>query len=352
MEPHSYRVAAVQARPVLFDLDAGVAKAVALIEEAARAGAALVAFPETWLTGYPVWIFATLGWEDPLSKRAFRLLQENALTVPGPGTHSLCDAARRCRVEVIIGVHERDRDYSRGTLYNSQVFIGSDGELRGVHRKLMPTHAERIIWGQGDGSTLTVHETELGRVGGLICWEHWMPLARFAMHAQGEQVHVAAWPELPEMHHIASRHYAFEGRCYVVCAGSYLLRSDVPENSGLRDALPDFEFGESAEEILPGGSGVIGPDGKWVAGPESGRETIVYGEVDLARVAEEQQALDSAGHYNRPDVFAMTVDRRPRPQVTWLDAPARADAHSIRSSAGDRTDGHTVDGRVGARGEA
>jgi nitrilase len=338
MQRRIYGVAAVQARPVLFDLDAAVAKAVALIEEAASAGAALVAFPETWLTGYPIWIFGTLGWEDPTAKRAYRLLQESAVTVPSPATETLCDAAARCGVEVVIGIHERDGHYSRGTLYNSQIFIGREGKIRGVHRKLMPTHAERIIWAQGDGSTLAVHETDLGRVGGLICWEHWMPLARFAMHAQGEQVHVAAWPELPEMHHIASRHYAFEGRCYVVCVGSFLLRSDIPEESGLREALPDFEFGGSAGEILPGGSGVIGPDGQWVAGPEAGREVIVYAEVDLGRVAEEQQALDSAGHYNRPDVFSVTVDRRPRPQLSWLDPPVEMDVRSKVASSGNRFD--------------
>jgi nitrilase len=325
----SYRVAAVQASPVLFDIDRAVQKAVGLIEEAADNGAALVAFPETWLTGYPAWIFGTPGWEDPRSKRAFRLLQENAVSVPGPMTEVLCDAARRCRVELVMGINERDGRFSRGTLYNSQLFIGSEGQLRGVHRKLVPTHAERIVWGQGDGSTLTVHDTELGRLGGLICWEHWMPLARFAMHAQGEQVHVAGWPEVPEVHHLASRHYAFEGRCYVVCVGSYLSLSDIPEDSDLRAAVADYDFGDSEDEVLPGGSGVIGPDGQWVAGPEAGREVIVYADVDLDRVGEEQQALDSAGHYNRPDVFSLTVDRRSRPQVSWVDAPDGAEAQAV-----------------------
>ena len=152
-----------------------------------------------------------------------------------------------------------------------------------------------------------------------------MPLTRFAMHAKGEQIHVAAWPDAPESHHLASRHYAFEGRCYVLCVGSYMTTADLPDDFELVEAMATTgEVGDEAAELLIGGSGIIGPDGSWIVEPVEGREEIVYGEIDLARIAEEQQALDAAGHYNRPDVFSLTVDERPRRQVSWV----RDDGHA------------------------
>jgi len=313
-----YIAAAVQATPVFFDGRATAEKGVDLIAEAAREGAKLVAFPETWIPAYPAHIFGAAGWDDPASKIAFRRLQENAVTIPGPETELLCAAARSHGVFVVIGVNERDTAYSGGTLYNTQIFISNQGVIMGTHRKLMPTHAERILWGAGDGSGLRVYDTTLGKLGGLICWEHWMPLTRFAMHAQGEQIHVASWPELPDIHHLASRHYAFEGRCYVVCVGSYLTLADIPKDFECYDAFASAgDFGEGVGVICPGGSGIIGPDSQWIAGPVSMSETILYGEIDLKRIGEEQQALDSAGHYNRPDIFDLKVDMRPRPQVRW-----------------------------------
>jgi nitrilase len=318
MSERTVRLAAAQVTPVFLDREATIAKAVSVIEEAGRAGAQVVAFPETWVPGYPMWIFGAAGWDDPASKRAFARLQANAIEVPSPATDALCAAARRAGTTVVMGINERDVAYSRGTLYNSLLYISAAGEVLGVHRKLMPTHAEKIVWGAGDGSTLHVFDTPAGRVGGLICWEHWMPLGRQAMHAQGEHIHVAAWPEVPEIHHIASRHYAFEGRCFVICVGSYLRMGDVPDDFELKAAVAaGGDFGD-ADELLPGGSGIIGPDGAWVAGPVSGREEIVYADVDLARVAEEQMAFDAVGHYNRPDVFQLTVDTRERRQVEWL----------------------------------
>jgi len=319
MESRVFIAAAVQASPVFLDRDATVEKAVRLIDEAASNGASLVAFPETWIPGYPGWIFGAAGWDDPRSKRVFARLQRNAVQVPSRATDALCSAARQNGVHLVVGIHEQDAEFSTGTIYNSLLFVSDRGDILGVHRKLVPTHAERIVWGQGDGSTLHVFDTPLGRLGGLVCWEHWMPLARFAMHAKGEQIHVAAWPEVPDIHHLASRHYAFEGRCYVLCVGSYLTTADLPADFELVDAMAaGGDFGGEPTEIQPGGSGIIGPDGSWITEPVSGREAILYGEIDLARIAEEQQALDSAGHYNRPDVFSLTVDERPRRQVNWL----------------------------------
>ena len=308
------RLAAVQAAPVFLDRDATVEKSVALIGEAGANGARVIGFPETWIPGYPDWIFRAAVWDDAASKRAFARLQRNAVEIPSPATDALCIAAREAGAYVVMGLHERDSAYSAGTLYNSQLLLSPAGEILGVHRKLMPTHAERIVWGQGDGSGLHVLDTEVGRLGALVCWEHWMPLTRFAMHSKGEQIHVAAWPDVPELHQLASRHYAFEGRCYVICVGSYETTAHVPADFELADSLG----ADSSGEILEGGSGIIGPDGAWVAGPVFGREEIVYADADLDRIAEEQQAFDAVGHYNRPDVFELTVDERPREQIRFV----------------------------------
>jgi nitrilase len=322
MEPEVFTAAAVQAPPAFLDRDATVEKAVRLIAEASGEGAELVVFPETWIPGYPSWIYHAAEWDEPRSKRTFARLQRNALQVPSPATDALCRAAQAAKAHVVMGIHEQDADYSMGTIYNSLLFISDEGEILGTHRKLVPTHAERIVWGQGDGSTLHVFDTRLGRLGGLICWEHWMPLTRFAMHAKGEQIHVAAWPDVDDVHQLASRHYAFEGRCYVLCVGSYATACDLPADFELAQAMGLTED----DELLVGGSGIIGPDGSWIAEPVPGREAIVYGEIDLARIAEEQQALDAAGHYNRPDVFSLTVDERPRRQVNWVRGDGHADA--------------------------
>lgn len=314
MADDGYIAAVVQAAPVFLDREATVEKAVALIGEAAENGARLVAFPETWIPGYPSWIYHAAEWNEPRSKRAYARLQQNAVEVPSPSTNELCRAAREAGVHVVIGIHELDDAYSAGTLYNSLLFISDDGRILGSHRKLVPTHAERIVWGRGDGSTLHVFDTPLGRLGGLICWEHWMPLTRFAMHAKGEQVHVAVWPDADDVHHLASRHYAFEGRCYVLCVGAYATARALPDDFELGDAM-----GVSGDDVLlTGGSGIIGPDGRWLAGPTDGEETILYAEIDLGRIGEEQQALDATGHYNRPDVFSLTVDERPRRPVDWI----------------------------------
>jgi nitrilase len=323
--PEPYLAAAVQATPVFLDLGATIDKAVGLIEEAARNGARLIAFPETWIPTYPGWIFGATGWGDPAAARAFARLHQNSLMLGSAEMGRLQAAAKKAKAVVVMGANEKISQ-DGGSLYNSQMFIGTDGELLGVHRKLMPTYTERNIWAYGDGSTLTVADTPLGRVGGLICWEHWMPLARFAMHTKNEHIHVAAWPEITEPHKIASRHYAFEGRCYVICVGSYQRLEDIPRDFELYDIMASGlgDLGGAAGELLPGGSGIIGPDGEWIAGPVSGREAIVYGEIDVARLQGEKLLLDTAGHYNRPDVFKFAVDDRPMNHVTWMSG-ARAD---------------------------
>ena len=310
------RVAAVQAAPVFLDRDATIEKAVRLIGEAAAGGARLVAFPETWIPGYPAWIFGAAGWDDAAQKRVFGRLSANAVEVPSPAVDVLCRAAKKAGVVVAMGMTERDARASRGTLYNSILYVSELGQVLGVHRKLMPTHAERIVWGQGDGSTLHVFETPVGRVGGLACWEHWMPLTRFAMHAKGEQIHVAAWPEVgdPELHRFCTRHYAFEGRCFALCVmGARVGPEHLPEGFELADAMGATDDFVNREPV--GGTCVFAPDGTVVADSVAGDETIVYADLDLGRIPEEQAALDVVGHYNRPDVFTLSVDERPRAPV-------------------------------------
>lgn len=314
------RVAAVQAAPCFLDRDATIEKGLALIEEAQRNGAALVVFPESWVPGYPAWIFGAAGWDDENAKKVFRRFQENSVEVPSPASEMLARAAKTFGVFLAVGMTERDSESSRGSLYNSLLYISDEGEILGVHRKLMPTHAERIVWGQGDGSTLHVLETSVGRIGGLICWEHWMPLTRFAMHAKGEQIHVAAWPEVgnAELHRLASRHYAFEGRCFSICVmGASLTAEAAPADFEIPEALGAADdFVEAAGESPPG-TAIFAPDGSVVAEAPVGEEMIVYADLDLSHIAEEQQALDVAGHYNRPDIFELRVDETPRQAVIW-----------------------------------
>jgi predicted amidohydrolase len=316
--PRGTSVAIAQIAPAFLDLPASVDRAVRAIGDAAAAGAELVAFAESWLPGYPLWVDSGIAWDDPESKALFARLHANSVDVPGRETEALCAAARKARIEVVIGIHERDALFSRGSIYNSLLHIGADGEIRGVHRKLVPTHSERVVWAYGDGSTLHVHDTPIGRVGGLICWEHWMPLTRFAMHAKGEQIHVASWPGVKEMHQIASRSYAFEGRCFVLCAGTYLPITEVPDEVASMALIQRFAASRPDPKLLyDGNSGIIGPDGHWVVAPVSGREEIIFADIDLTRIAEEQQALDAAGHYNRPDVFRLHVNTTPHVPVTF-----------------------------------
>lgn len=298
----AYKAAAVQAEPVFLDREATVDKACRLIEEIAAGGATLAVFPETWIPGYPVWTNADARWNYRPAKEAYALLYRNAVDVPGPVIDRLCNAAGQTGVAVVMGIHERSRT---GTLYNSLVFIDRDGCFLGTHRKLVPTYHERMIWGRGDGSTLSVFDTAQGRLGGLICWEHWMPLTRFAMYAAGEQVHAAVWPSATETFLLACRAMAFEGRVYVVAAASYLTKAMLPVDFPLEAELESFP-----EEMCVGGSAVIGPDGRFLAGPVYGCETIVYADIDLNRIMGEKQLLDVAGHYSRPDIFSLHVNRR------------------------------------------
>lgn len=300
--PYSkYKVAAAQAAPVFLDREATVEKACYLIEEAASHGASLIVFPETWVPGYPVWINAESRWNYSPAKKAYRRLYHNAVDIPGIVTENLGKVAKKAGIFVIMGVNERT---TSGTLYNTVIFIGNDGQLLGKHRKLVPTYHERMIWAHGDGSTLSVFETKIGRIGGLVCWEHWMPLARYALYAQSEQVHAALWPTVTETFLLACRNMAFEGRLFVVVSCSYLTKMMLPSNFELSSEM------EKLPEVLSkGGSAIIGPNGKYLAGPIYDQETILYADIDLEQIIEEKQYLDVVGHYARPEVFTLRVNQ-------------------------------------------
>jgi predicted amidohydrolase len=298
------RVAAIQAAPVFLDRDASVTKARGLIAEAGRLGAELAVFPETWLPGYPVWFDRAPGsvlWDDPAAKAVYARLVANAVEVPGPAIDALATAAAAAGCAVVMGINERD-PRSR-TLYNTIVTIDADGRLAGTHRKLAPTYAERLVWGRGGGGDLRAFPTAAGKVGGLVCWEHWMPLARHAMHLTGEEVHAALWPDVDDIHHLASRHYAFEGRCFVVAVGAVLRKRDLPADLELFDGIP----GGPDELLLRGGSAIIGPDGMVMAGPAGAEETILLADLPFERIAAESMTFDAVGHYARPDVFRVEI---------------------------------------------
>jgi predicted amidohydrolase len=301
-------VAVVQAE-VEPTLQGGLVNTRELAIEAAASGARLVVFPETWIPGYPAWLDVCRDaalWNHPPVKQAFRRMAENSVVVAGESGRALGEIARDARVTLVIGVSERvEQGPGRGTLFNSLLTYGPDGALLNHHRKLVPTYTERMVWGTGDADGLTPAETEVGRVGGLVCWEHWMPLARQALHQAGEDIHVAVWPTVIESHQIASRQYAFEGRCYVLAAGALMRATALPpelEPHPDRVASPDAW-------LLRGGSAIIGPDGTYIREPVYEQSVTLYAELDLARVREESMTLDVAGHYHRPDLFDFTIHR-------------------------------------------
>ena len=301
------RVAAVQASPAFLDREQTLARLDAWARRAAKDGARVIAFPEVWIPGYPAWLDSSPDaalWGHAGGKALFQRLVENAVDVPGPAAQALAALARELEVTLVVGVHER-----RGrTLYNTLLTFGPDGALANHHRKLVPTYHERMIWGQGDGAGLKAVPAGAARVGGLIGWEHRMPLARQAMHDSGEEIHVAAWPGVQEMHQIASRHYAFEGRCFVVAVGSILAYADWP-----KELPPAEEYANDPSGLaIKGGSAIIAPNGRYLAGPVYDTEAVVCADCDLSEITREAMTLDVSGHYSRPDVLSLSVDTRRR----------------------------------------
>lgn len=310
-EGRSLRAAVVQAGAVQFDREAGTDKAVRLIGEAAATGAKLVVFPEAFIGGYPKGLDFGLvvGARDPQGREEFRLYHEAAIEVPGPQVTRLAEAAGEHRVHVVIGVIEREG----GTCYCTVLFLGPDGTLQGKHRKLMPTALERMIWGFGDGSTLTVVDSPWGRIGSVICWENYMPMMRMAMYAKGVALYCAPTADDRDTWLPSMRHIAMEGRCFVLTACQHITRAAFG---------PDHEsaLGDDPDTVMMrGGSAIVGPLGAVLAGPDFSGETILYADLDPTEVIRAKYDFDVTGHYARPDVFRLEVDTRAKRAVNRIE---------------------------------
>jgi nitrilase len=318
---HPFLVAAVQAAPVFLDRAATLEKACGLIQRAAGAGARLVVFPEAFLPSYPFWVWHVPAGESATLRELYAELVAQSVTVPGPETARLAAAAREAGVAVAIGIDERNAEASGSSLYNTLLLFDEHGSLRARHRKLVPTAGERLVHAPGDGSTLAVHDLGWARVSGLVCWENYMPLARYALYAWGTELHLAPTWDRGEPWLSTLRHIAKEGRVYVVGCCTALRRSDVPD----RWAFKERWMAGVGEWINPGDSAIVDPDGKLLAGPAHEEETILLAEVDPRRVHGPRFQLDVAGHYARPDVFELRVRRTPRPLVRLMEGEAGAE---------------------------
>lgn len=303
----SFTAAVVQAAAVGFDLDAGLEKVGRLANKASAGGAALAVFPEAFLPGYPRGItFGTVvGDRTREGREHFRRYFDASMDVPGPAVDRLAEIAAETALHLVIGVVEREG----GTLYCTVLFFSPDGYL-GKHRKLMPTGAERIVWGFGDGSTLPVFETPLGRLGAVICWENYMPLLRMAMYAKGIQLYCAPTADGRETWVPTMRHVALEGRCFVLSCNQVTRRGDFP------DDIPNALASAPDDVLSTGGSCIISPLGEVLAGPARDGEEILFADIDLAEIARGKFDFDVAGHYARPDVFRLIVDEAPKPPVS------------------------------------
>ena len=323
-----FKMAAIQAAPVYFDREASTEKACRLIQQAGQRGATIAAFSETWLPGYPHFIYA-----KSFSRRPWKAAAEylaNAVEIPSPTTDRLCKAARNANLDVVIGLVERDTK-TQGTAYCTLLFIANDGSILGRHRKLKPSYKERAVWGEGDGASLTVYERPYGRISGLNCWEHNMVLPGYVLMSRGTQIHIASWPgserqappapiSLWERQILLSRTFASQAAAYVILAGGLCSPEDVPE------AYREFAYPAT------GDSCIIDPRGEIIAGPARG-ETILIGEGSMEQVFAAKSACDVAGHYSRPDLFQLRVNQTPYqgvietpdPDFTSIDPDAEQD---------------------------
>ncbi|OEK06272.1 carbon-nitrogen hydrolase family protein [Roseivirga misakiensis] len=305
-------IGVVQSAPEYLDVKKSLGKVESLLKEAADQGAQLVSFGETWFTGYPAWIDYCdeyAKWDFRPTKEVFAKTYENSLDVNGSEVAQIGKWAKELGLSIVMGINEKvPTGPGNGTIYNSLLTWNEKGILANHHRKLMPTHTERLLYGQGDGAGLKPVDTAIGRVGGLICWEHWMPLTRQTMHNAGEDIHIAVWPKVHEMLQIATRSYAFEGRCFAVGVGQIMRVKDIPDVLNLPAELAD----KPDHLLLNGGSCIVGPDGHYVMEPIWDKEGVFTAEVDLHRCKEEKMALDVTGHYQRNDVFHLDVNKSRR----------------------------------------
>jgi nitrilase len=304
-----FTAAVVQAGSIAFDTPATITKLADLTSDARNDGADLVVFPEAFVGGYPKGhsFGAVVGERTEEGRDWYRRYFDGALTIPGPELERIADASHG--LHLVVGVIEREH----GTLYCSVVFLGPEGDLLGLHRKLMPTAAERLIWGFGDGSTMPVIPTSVGRLGAAICWENYMPLYRAALYAKDVQVWCAPTVDSRERWSATMRHIALEGRVFTLSANQYSVRGDYPDDY-------DTGYGDDPNTVLiAGGSCIVDPHGRYLVAPNRDGEAILTAEIDLAEITRGTYDFDPVGHYARPDVFRLVVDERPKRAVVTAD---------------------------------
>jgi nitrilase len=320
-------IAAVQAAPIFLNREATVEKACGLIAEAGNRGARLIVLPEVFIPSYPDWVWAVPAGEGGLLEALYADLLANAVAVPSPATDMLCRAAQQAGAYVAIGINERNIEASGGSLYNTLLYISPEGQILGKHRKMVPTGGERLVWSQGDGSTLDVYDTPFGRLGGLTCWENYMPLARYSMYARGVQIYVAATWDRGEPWLSTLRHIATEGRMVVIGCSIALRAADIPDSP-----LKKRFYAGASEWINVGDSAIVDPSGQFIAGPAHKKEEILYAEVDTQRLLGAKWMLDVAGHYARPDIFTLSVHTDARPMLSVRE---QAGAFAVERKPGE-----------------
>jgi nitrilase len=308
------KIAIVQEAPILFDRKKTIEKAVKLIDQAASSGAELVVFPEAYISGYPSWIWRLRpGGDWGTSEELHSRLLDSAVDIDAGDLKPLCDSAKNNNITIVCGLNERESKLSKATLYNTVVIIGKEGNILNRHRKLMPTNPERMVWGFGDGSGLNVVDTPTGRVGALLCWENYMPLARYTLYSQGVEIYVAPTYDSGDDWLGTMQHIAREGRCWVLCSGVALTNNDIPDDFPDRETL----YPSTEEWINPGDSVVIAPGGEIIAGPMRKEQGVLYAEVDSKRVGISKRDLDITGHYSRPDIFTLNVNTQTQSPIKF-----------------------------------
>lgn len=304
----TFIVAAAQVTAVFLNREATVEKACHIIAEAGQNGAKLVVFPEAFIPAYPDWVWLVPGGQGEMLNDLYTALVENAVSIPDQATDRLCQAAKKAKIHVAIGINERNQEASNASLYNTLLYIDDSGTILGTHRKLMPTAGERTVWSQGNGSTLETYDTPLGVLGGLLCWENYMPLARQAIYGRRTQLYVAPTWDSGELWVTTLRHIAKEGGMFVIGCCMPLHMNDIPDEQPFKQLYPD-----GTTQINSGRSCIINPHGEIIAGPVENKEETIYAEIDMKQITAAKRMFDVAGHYARPDVFKFGVNRDPNP---------------------------------------
>jgi len=315
MKINRLKVAMAQVAPVWADRSATIAKTIALIDDAADSNSDLIIFGEGHIPGYPHWLGYTGGaqWNDPIQKEIFAHYASNAVCIEKGDLKEICSACAKRNIAAYLGIIEQPKDRAGHSLYCTLVFIDRTGVIQSIHRKLQPTHDERLVWSYGDGHGLKAHELDRFTVGGLNCWENWMPMARSAMYAQGVNIHVAVWPGSDHNTKDITRFIALESRSYVISVGSLSRKRDFPPTT------PHLEVISNAvpETLTNGGSCIAAPDGSWLIAPDTKTDGLIYAELDYQKILKERQNFDPSGHYSRPDVLQLNVNRERQQTVKF-----------------------------------